>query len=113
MEIRTRNVTGLGLLVLVAIGVFVWGLYYLLGDPVLSGGTRIYLALEDGAGLKRGDRVYLNGVDVGLVRSGSLGDAGRAVVELRLAEEVRLPADTPATVAGAASGAHTVDLVPG
>ncbi len=113
MEIRTRNVTGLGLLVLVAIGVFVWGLYYLLGDPVLSGGTRIYLALEDGAGLKRGDRVYLNGVDVGLVRSVSLVDAGRVVVELRLEEEVRLPADTRAMVAGDVFGAHTVDLLPG
>src|SRR5690606_41557722 len=98
MEIRTRNVTGLGLLVVVAIGVFVGGLYDLLGGPVLSGGTRIYLALEDGAGLKRGNRVYLNGVDVVLVRSVSLVDAGRVVVELRLEEEVRLPADTRAMV---------------
>lgn len=113
MEVRARNVAGLGLLVLVAIGVFVWGLYYLLGDPVLAGGTQIYLALEDGAGLKRGDRVYLNGVDVGLVRGVSLEGPNRVVVELRLEEEVRLPADTRARVAGDVFGAHTVDLVPG
>ena len=113
MEVRARNVAGLGLLVLVAIGVFVWGLYYLLGDPVLAGGTQIYLALEDGAGLKRGDRVYLNGVDVGLVRGVSLEGPNRVVVELRLEEDVRLPADTRARVAGDVFGAHTVDLLPG
>jgi len=113
MEIRARNVAGLGLMVLVAIGVFVWGLYYLLGDPVLAGGTQIYLALENGGGLKRGDRVYLNGVDVGLVRRVSLKGPGRVVVELRLEEDVRLPADTRAMIAGDVFGAHSVDLVPG
>ncbi|MFO7262099.1 MAG: MlaD family protein [bacterium] len=113
MEIRARNVAGLGLMVLVAVGVFVWGLYYLLGDPVLAGGTQIYLALENGGGLKRGDRVYLNGVDVGLVRRVSLEGPRRVVVELRLEEDVRLPRDTRATIAGDVFGAHTVDLVPG
>ncbi|HEY8468666.1 MAG TPA: MlaD family protein [Longimicrobiales bacterium] len=113
MDIRVRNVAALGLLVLVAVGVFVWGLYYLLGDPVLAGGTRVYMSLENGAGLKRGDRVYLNGVDVGLVRRVALAENGGVVVELRLEENVRLPADTRAAIAGDVFGAHTVDLIPG
>jgi phospholipid/cholesterol/gamma-HCH transport system substrate-binding protein len=43
----------------------------------------------------------------------TLAENGGVVVELRLEENVRLPADTRAAIAGDVFGAHTVDLVPG
>src|SRR5512142_2702518 len=100
MENRKRNVTALGLMVLSAAAVFVWGFYYMLGTPVFGGGTRIYVALQNGAGLKRGDRVFLQGVNVGSVSDVNLETPGRVAVELRLETPLKLPADTRAAVRG-------------
>ena len=80
MENRKRNVTALGLMVLSAAAIFVWGFYYMLGTPVLGGGTRIFVAIQNGAGLKRGDRVFLQGVDVGSVTGVHLESPGRVAV---------------------------------
>ena len=113
MENRKRNLTALGLMVLSALVVFVWGFYYMLGTPVFGGGTRIYVALQNGAGLKRGDRVFLQGVNVGSVTGVNLETPGRVAVELRLETPLELPADTRAAVRGDVFGAHTVDLAPG
>lgn len=113
MENRKRNVTALGLLVLAAAAVGTWGFYYMLGTPVLGGGTRIYVALQDGAGLKRGDPVYLQGVSIGSVIGVKLETPGRVSAELRLETPLKLPADTRAAVRGDVFGAHTVDLAPG
>src|SRR5512142_3168258 len=113
MENRKRNVTALGLLVLAAGAIFIWGFYYMLGTPVLGGGTRIYVALQNGAGLKRGDRVFLQGVDVGTVTAVQLEGPGRVAAELRLETPLKLPADTRAAVRGDVFGAHTLDLAPG
>jgi len=113
MENRKRNVTALGLLVLTAAAILIWGFYYMLGTPVLGGGTRIYVALQNGAGLKRGDRVSLQGVEVGTVTAVRLESPGRVAAELRLQTPLALPADTRAAVRGDVFGAHTVELAPG
>lgn len=113
METRRRNITSLGLLVLVAGVLGTWGFFYLLNQPFLGGGTKVVLALEDGAALKRGDRVELQGVEVGSVRNVTLEHAKRVAVELRLNRGVKLPADTRAGVRGDVFGARTVDLIPG
>jgi phospholipid/cholesterol/gamma-HCH transport system substrate-binding protein len=113
MDKRKRNITALGLLTLVATVVFFWGLYYLLGNPVLKGGMDVVVTLDDGAGLKRGDRVQLQGVEVGSVRGIRLAPAGGVTAELRLNDNIVLPADTRVTVRGDVFGAHTVDIVPG
>jgi phospholipid/cholesterol/gamma-HCH transport system substrate-binding protein len=110
---RGRNVTAIGALVLGAAALFVWGFFYLLGDPVLSGGTDVVVALDNGVGLKRGDRVQLQGVAVGTVRMVELMPPRRVSVVLRLDDGLRLPADTRVIVRGDVFGAHTVDLLPG
>jgi phospholipid/cholesterol/gamma-HCH transport system substrate-binding protein len=112
MDKRKRNITALGLLTVVATVVFFWGLYYLLGNPVLKGGMDVVVALDDGAGLKRGDRVQLQGVEIGSVRGVQLAEGG-VTADLRLNDNVLLAADTRASVRGDVFGAHTVDLVPG
>jgi phospholipid/cholesterol/gamma-HCH transport system substrate-binding protein len=111
---KRRNLATLGLLMIVATTLFVFGLFWLLGTPLLRGGMDVTVVLDHGAGLKRSDRVQLQGVAVGTVRSVRLNSAGPGViVELRLSDELALPADTRATVRGDVFGAHTVDLIPG
>lgn len=110
---KQRNTVAIGLLTLTAAVLFVWGMYWLLGTPLLRGGTDVTIVLEDGGGLRRGDRVQLQGVDVGSVQNVSLRPPRGVVVQLRLREGLNLPADTRAAIRSDVFGAHSVELVPG
>ena len=114
MHRRRRNLAAVGMLTIVALGIFFWGLFWMMGTPVFRGGMDVTLLLSDGGGLKRSDRVQLQGVQVGTVRSIDLHPQGGVVVGLRLErEDLALPTDTRAAVSGDVFGAHIVDLVPG
>jgi len=113
MEKRTRNLAALGVLTVVAAVAFYWLMLFLLGNPAFRGGMNIAVMLEDGAGIKRGDRVQVQGVEVGSITDVALGRTGGVVVEARLDQELSLPADTRANVLGDVFGAHTLQLVPG
>jgi phospholipid/cholesterol/gamma-HCH transport system substrate-binding protein len=113
MEHQVRNLTALGLLVLVAGAVFVWGFFFLMGDPLLTGGDEVVVVMQDGAGLNRGSAVQLHGVQVGTVRRVDLRSADRVDVKLKVDNGVRLPADTRAVARADMFGATTVELVPG
>jgi phospholipid/cholesterol/gamma-HCH transport system substrate-binding protein len=114
MHKRKRNLAAVGLLTIVAAVIFFWGLFWLLGAPVFRGGMDVTLLLSDGGGLKRSDRVQVQGVQVGTVRSIDLNPRGGVVVGLRLErEDLALPTDTRAAISGDVFGAHTVDLIPG
>ena len=43
MDKRTRSLAAIGLLVVVAGGLFVWGLYFLMGKPIWRGTTDVVL----------------------------------------------------------------------
>jgi phospholipid/cholesterol/gamma-HCH transport system substrate-binding protein len=113
MDKRRRNLATVGLLTLVAAVIFVWGLFWLLGTPLLRGGMDVSVLLSDGGGLKRSDRVELQGVQVGMVSQVRLSPEGGVYVQLRLDDQLALPTDTRATVIGDVFGAHTVQLIPG
>lgn len=113
MKGNGNKLMALGVLVVVAGALFVWGLFFLLGDPVWERGFTVRLAMEDGARLRRGDRVLLHGVEVGSVRGVELHSPRRVVVELRLRREILLPADTRASVQADVFGTGSVDLLPG
>jgi phospholipid/cholesterol/gamma-HCH transport system substrate-binding protein len=113
MENTKRNVAALGALTILAVIMFVFGLYYLLGSPLLKGGMDVVVMLESGGGLKRGDRVTLQGVNVGSVRSVALNGPQGVTAVLRLDDDLPLPADTRASVIGDVFGAHSVELLPG
>jgi phospholipid/cholesterol/gamma-HCH transport system substrate-binding protein len=113
MDKRNRNLITVGALTLIAAVAFFAGLYWLLGSPILRGGMDVLVRLEDGGGLKRSDRVHLQGVEVGNVRDVHLAERGGVIVKLRLRRGFVLPADSRATVGGDVFGAHTVDLLPG
>jgi phospholipid/cholesterol/gamma-HCH transport system substrate-binding protein len=114
MHKRNRNLAAIGLLTIVAAAIFFWGLFWMLGAPVFRGGMDITLLLSDGGGLKRSDRVQVQGVQVGTVRSIDLNPQGGVVVGLRIErEDLALPTDTRASISGDVFGAHVVDLIPG
>lgn len=113
MDKRKRNLVTVGLLTVVAAVLFVWGLYWMLGTPVLRGGMDVTVLLNDGGGLKRSDRVQVQGVQIGMVRSVQLNPRGGVIVELRLDDNLALPTDTRAVVSGDVFGAHVVELIPG
>ena len=113
MDKTKRNVAALGALTIVAVVIFFWGLYYLLGSPLVRGGMDVVVSLPNGGGMKRGDRVTLQGVEIGSVKDIELqGKQGVAAI-LRLNSSMPLPADTRATVTGDVFGAHTIELIPG
>jgi len=113
MKGNGNKLMALGVLVVVAGALFVWGLFFLLGDPVWERGFTVHLALEDGARLRRGDRVLLHGVEVGSVRGVELRAPRRVVVELRLRRGILLPADTRAMIQTDVFGTGSVELLPG
>lgn len=113
MEYQVRNLTALGLLVVVAGALFVWGFFYLMGDPILTGGHEVVVVMDDGAGLSRGDRVQLNGVQVGTVRAVELQPSDGVTVRININGDVRVPADTRVVVRADVFGATTVNLLPG
>lgn len=112
MDKTKRNAAALGVLTIVAVVVFFWGLYYLLGSPLVRGGMDVVVSLPSGGGMKRGDRVTLQGVEVGSVKDIDLQARG-VTATLRLTRGMPLPADTRATVTGDVFGAHTIELLPG
>ena len=113
MEHHVRNITALGLLVLVASALFIWGFFFLMGDPILVGGDEVVVAMEDGAGLDRGNPVQLNGVQVGSVREVLLHPPDSVTVRIQVDDEIRLPADTRAVARADVFGATTLALLPG
>lgn len=108
-----NKLLALGVMVVVSGALFVWGVFFLLGDPVWERGFTVHLAMEDGARLRRGDRVVLHGVDVGSVRGVELRSPRRVVVELRLRQGILLPADTRAAIQTDVFGTGSVELLPG
>lgn len=110
MDKRVRNVTALGLFTVITVIAAVWGVYYLMGTPFWKNGLEVAVRLDDGKGLKRGDGVQLQGVQIGTVRSVGLTPSNEVVAMLRMNDPLQLPADTRATVTGDVFGAHTVEL---
>jgi phospholipid/cholesterol/gamma-HCH transport system substrate-binding protein len=114
MDKRKRNLAAVGLLTIIATIVFFWGLFWMLGTPVFRGGVDVTVLLSDGGGLKRSDRVQLQGVQVGTVKAIDLHPRGGVIVGLRLdRDDLALPTDTRVVVTGDVFGAHVVDLIPG
>lgn len=114
MRTGAWKLTALGVLVVVSGALFVWGLFFLLGNPIWERqGVDLVVVMEDGARLRRGDRVLLHGVEVGSVRSVELRSPRRVVVELRLRHGILLPADTRAAVQADIFGTGSVELLPG
>lgn len=92
MDLRHRQEITVGLLVIVAIALFVFGLMYLSGIP-LFGGRQVMVGVRftDVSGLSIGDPVRLSGTQVGRVSDIRLEDIGQVTVELQISDDSWAP----------------------
>jgi phospholipid/cholesterol/gamma-HCH transport system substrate-binding protein len=86
----------LGVLVITSAVLLTWGYFWLTGQPLGERGFTVVVLLPDAAGLERGDRVQVSGVEVGVVRSVALAGPGKVAVRLWLQKSLRLPRDSRA-----------------
>ena len=100
------------LVILVAIGFMVFFFNRVSTGHLGSYGLKVSMA--DASGLSEGSEVRLAGVKVGSVTGLTLEPTSyRAVVEIRVRDDLSLPADSTAAVSSSALGGLYLALVPG
>jgi phospholipid/cholesterol/gamma-HCH transport system substrate-binding protein len=113
MELRYQKEAAVGLFLIVAAVLFVFGLIWLNGRS-LRVGTTVEISFDDVSGLKVGDPVRTSGVSVGQVSSIRLVAPGQVLVLLNLHDAPRPRSDARAVVRAADFfGARFVDYYPG
>jgi len=113
VELSYRREASVGLFLIVAAAVFVFGLMWLRGKT-LSRGEMVDVTFVDVAGLKEGDPVRTSGVLVGAVSSIRLDVPGRVIVRFELSERRPPRSDARAVVRALDFfGARYIDYRPG
>jgi phospholipid/cholesterol/gamma-HCH transport system substrate-binding protein len=113
VELRYRREATVGVFLIVALLVFVFGLMWLRGLS-LKRGEIVDVVFTDVVGLKEGDPVRTSGVGVGTVKSIHLERPGRVVVQLELMQRQEPRRDAAATVRSLDFfGARYIDFRPG
>jgi phospholipid/cholesterol/gamma-HCH transport system substrate-binding protein len=113
VELRYRREATVGVFLILATLVFVFGLMWLRGKS-LSRGEVVDVVFADVVGLKEGDPVRTSGVAVGTVLSIHLDRPGRVVVRLELKHRQEPRSDAQATVRSLDFfGARYIDYRPG
>lgn len=93
---RRKYELWIGLLVIVASALLIWGYFWLTGQPLGERGYHVVVTMPNAGGLDRGDRVTMSGVEVGVVRSIELAGPSRVVARLWVQHDVELPRDSRA-----------------
>lgn len=107
-----REVT-VGTIVIVAIGVFIFGTMWLSGRSVKSGNL-IKMQFANVSGLKRASPVRISGVTVGKIERIEFQDVGRVLVLASLPPKIRPRIDARATIVSVTLvGDYAVDFDPG
>jgi len=113
MRGRRGSELWVGALLIATAALVLVGYFWLTGRPLTGHGYGLVLRVPDAAGLTRGSRVRLAGVEVGAVRNVRLRGSA-ALVELALEREVFLPTDSRALVSSeGVFGNRQVELLPG
>ncbi|MDD4640734.1 MAG: MlaD family protein [Bacteroidales bacterium] len=105
----------IGLTVIIAIALFVWGLNYLKGINLLKQAHKYYIVYNQIDGLVTSAPVMLDGYQVGLVKSieYQFDSPGHILVELSLENELKLPAGSKAVLEPALMGNPQINLILG
>jgi len=100
MKSETKSEAKIGLIVILAFSIFVWGLNYLKGVNLLNPSNHFYVSYTQVDGLVKSSPVILDGYQVGLVRDieYQYNNPGHIVVDLDLNSELILPKGTKATI---------------
>ena len=113
MELRYRREAAVGVLIIAAVAVFVFGMIWLRGKSLRTG-TLVEIVFSNVAGLKVGDPVRTSGVTVGQVREIRLVAPGKVDVSVELSVAKPPRRDARAVVRALDFfGARYVDYDPG
>ncbi|MDQ7052849.1 MAG: MlaD family protein [candidate division KSB1 bacterium] len=110
---KFTNEVIVGLVIIVAIVVSVYGYIFLREIPVRQKGFHVYMVFKDITGLERGDMVTVSGLKVGRVREMRL-DNGYVRVKAWLNGDIPFPKDSRAAIRSIGMiGEKYIDLKPG
>mgnify|MGYP001050848223 FL=1 len=114
-KFKLNKESRIGLTVIIAIALFVWGLNYLKGINLLKQARRYYVVYNQIDGLVTSAPVMLDGFQVGLVKSidYQYNSPGHILVELNLEKQLNLPAGTKAVLEPALVGNPNISLILG
>lgn len=113
MDLRYSREATVGLIVLVAIGVFVFGTMWLSGRSVGSANV-VRIQFDNVSGLKRASPVRVSGVNVGKVEQIEFIDVGKVQVTASLPPKIRPKVDATAKIVSVTLvGDYAVDFDPG
>ncbi len=111
---RPKYELWIGLLVIIASIVTLWGYFWLTGLPLGQRVYSVHVVMPNAGGLGKGGRIQMVGVEVGAVSSVQLVGSQRVVVRLRLHRSLELPRDSRAVLRSVGVfGDVIVELLPG
>lgn len=112
MKTNFKSEAKIGLIVVAAFVVFVWGLNYLKGVNLLKPTNQYYVNFTQIDGLVKSSPVMLDGFQVGLVRDirYQYNNPGHIIIDLDLNTKLRLPEGSKAIIESALIGNPTVVL---
>jgi len=112
MKTNFKSEAKIGLIVVAAFAVFVWGLNYLKGVNLMKPTNQYYVNFTQIDGLVKSSPVMLDGFQVGLVRDirYQYNNPGHIIIELDLNTKLKLPEGSKAIIESALIGNPTVIL---
>lgn len=114
-KLKLNRESRIGLTVIVALALFLWGLNFLKGINILKQSNRYYVMYNQIDGLVTSSPVLLDGYQIGLVKNMAYQyhQPGHVLVELILDKELKLPLGSEAILEPALMGNPTIKLVLG
>jgi phospholipid/cholesterol/gamma-HCH transport system substrate-binding protein len=100
---KYRREISVGIAIVVAIGIFIFGVRFFQDLPVFGGTYSLHTTFPTAEGLLSGSPVHVRGVRVGTVRRVTINPDGRSVdVEFHVHHDVTVPEGSVASVSGMA-----------
>lgn len=98
MKIAISREVKTAVLVLLSIGMLIWGYTFLNGKNIFSSSRTFFVEYDNVEGLSTASSVTINGMVVGKVHHISLKDQGKLLVELMITENVDVPKSSKAII---------------
>ncbi|HKI43831.1 MAG TPA: MlaD family protein [Balneolales bacterium] len=94
----TKNEMKIGLTIVGALIIGILGFRYMRGIPIFNDSKNLVCVFPQADGLTAGKQIYINGVNVGSVKSMKLLSSDSVRVILSLNDELKIPADSKAYI---------------
>ena len=98
MKIAISKEVKTAVLVLLSIGMLIWGYTFLNGKNIFSSARTFYVEYDNVEGLSTASSVTINGMVVGKVNNISLKEQGTLLVELTMTDKVAIPKSSKAVI---------------